>query len=164
MTRESYIKATAFLRKSEKRAKRANQINQILVSFVSIQYPLFLLVLFRDKHPFLLRAIVVPAVSYVLVSLFRKLCNVPRPYEKFNLPPALKKETEGKSFPSRHVFSAFVIAITIFTVFPTAGVIVGMAGIGLALLRVLGGVHEPRDVIAGALVGLVSGMVGYYML
>lgn len=33
---------------------------------------------------------------------------------------------------------------------------------GVALL--LGGVHEPRDVIAGALAGILCGVLGYYVL
>ena len=34
----------------------------------------------------------------------------------------------------------------------------------LGVLRVIGGVHEPRDVIAGALAGILCGVLGYYVL
>ena len=34
-------------------------------------------------------------------------------------------------------------------------------GILLGMIRVLGGVHEPRDVIAGAVIGIASGIIGF---
>ena len=40
----------------------------------------------------------------------------------------------------------------------------GLLGVVLAVLRVIGGVHEPRDVIAGALAGILCGVLGYYVL
>ena len=77
---------------------------------------------------------------------------------------AIEKDTAGKSFPSRHVFSVFIIAATIFYVHPSAGILLGLLGVVLAVLRVIGGVHEPRDVIAGALAGILCGVLGYYVL
>ena len=111
-----------------------------------------------------LRALLVPAISFAAVTLFRRIFNAPRPYEKFGLPPAIEKDTAGKSFPSRHVFSVFIIAATIFYVHPSAGILLGLLGVVLAVLRVIGGVHEPRDVIAGALAGILCGVLGYYVL
>ena len=118
----------------------------------------------RGQHFFFLRALLVPAVSFAAVTVFRRIFNAPRPYEKFGLPPAIEKDTAGKSFPSRHVFSVFIIAATIFYVHPSAGILLGLLGVVLAVLRVIGGVHEPRDVIAGALAGILCGVLGYYVL
>ena len=97
------------------------------------------------------------------VSVFRHILNVPRPYEKFEIAPAIEKETHGKSFPSRHVFSVFVIAMTIFYVYTNVGILLCIIGILLGIIRVIGGVHEPRDIIAGALIGILSGLVGFYL-
>lgn len=163
MTRESYIKITGIIRDNPTRIRFVRQSNKILTGLVFLLYPVFLLLMFIQGNPFLLRAIVVPAISFVAVSLFRKIVNVPRPYEKFDIPPALEKDTKGKSFPSRHVFSIFVIAMTIFYVHTGLGILLFICGIGLALIRVIGGVHEPRDVVAGALVGIISGVLGYYI-
>jgi membrane-associated phospholipid phosphatase len=44
------------------------------------------------------------------------------------------------------------------------GILIGIAGILLAWSRVAGGVHFPRDVIAGALIGVFSGVIGYYVI
>ena len=35
------------------------------------------------------------------------------------------------------------------------------AGIILAIVRVLGGVHFPRDVVVGAMIGILFGMIGF---
>lgn len=61
-------------------------------------------------------------------------------------------------------FPVFIIAATIFYVHPSAGILLGLLGVVLAVLRVIGGVHEPHDVIAGALAGILCGVLGYYVL
>lgn len=164
MTKESYIKLTGIIRNNPKRIRLTKFLNRLLTSFIFLLYPIFVVLLFVQKHPFFPRAILVPAISFVAVSVFRKVINVPRPYEKFEIPPVLEKDTPGKSFPSRHVFSVFVIAMTVFYLHTDAGILLFVIGVGLAAIRVIGGVHEPRDVIAGALIGIVSGIIGYYII
>ena len=78
--------------------------------------------------------------------------------------PIIKRKGTGKSFPSRHTFSIFVIAVTVFYFWPVAGIITGIAGAVLATVRVLGGVHFVRDVIAGAAIGIGCGLIGFYLI
>lgn len=164
MTKEQYIKITEPLRNDPEKTKRVVSMNQLLTSVVFMVYPLYMAVLYGEKDPKLLKVIFVPAISFVLVTAFRKIINAPRPYEKFEIPPVIEKDTKGKSFPSRHVFSVFIIAVTIFYSHPGPGVVIGLIGVAMAVIRVLGGVHEVRDVVAGALIGLVCGIVGFYIL
>ena len=164
MTKEQYIKITEPLRKDPEKTKRIVSMNQILTGVVFTVYPLYLIVLYAEKDPKLMKAILVPAISFVLVTVFRKIVNAPRPYEKFEIPPVIEKETKGKSFPSRHVFSVFIIAVTIFCSHTGPGILIGLIGVAMAIIRVLGGVHEIRDVVAGALVGLVCGILGFYII
>lgn len=161
MTRDTYIRLTKPLRENEKKARLLAYINKGLTAFVFLLYPLFLLSLLVERHPLLWRAILIPAISFAAVSIFRRIVNVPRPYEKFGLAPVLAKDTHGKSFPSRHVFSIYIIAMTILPVYPYLGITLLVLGLILAIIRVIGGVHEPRDVIAGALIGIVCGMLYY---
>ena len=70
----------------------------------------------------------------------------------------IKKDTAGRSFPSRHVFSIFVIGSTIWCVCHVFGAGVMAAGVVLAVIRVVTGVHFPKDVIAGAVIGFISGL------
>ena len=164
MTKEQYIKITEPMRSDPEKTKRIVSLNQILTGVVFMVYPLYIVMLYLEKDPKLMKAIFVPAVSFVLVTIFRKMINVPRPYEKFEIPPVIEKDTKGKSFPSRHVFSVFIIAVTIFCSHPGPGILIALIGVAMAVIRVLGGVHEPRDVIAGAVIGLVCGVVGFYIL
>ena len=152
MTKEQYIKITEPLRSNPERANRVTSLNHMLTALVFC------------VDPWLWRAILVPAVSFVGLSIVRKIINAPRPYEKFDMSPVLEKDTKGKSFPSRHVFSVFIIAMTIFYEHPGAGVLLGIIGLLLGIVRVLVGVHEPKDIAAGALAGIVCGIVGYYVI
>lgn len=163
MTKEQYIKITEPLRRDPEKTKRVVSMNQILTGVVFMVYPLYIAVLYGEKDPKLLKTILVPAVSFVFITVIRKIINAPRPYEKFGIPPVIEKDTKGKSFPSRHVFSVFIIAVTIFYSHPGAGILIGMIGVSMAVIRVLGGVHEVRDVVAGAVIGLLCGVVGFYL-
>lgn len=164
MTKEQYVKMTAPLREDEEKAKRVTGANQVLTGLIYFVYPLYLVSLFLEKNPLLLRSVIVPAVSFVLLTVVRRMINAPRPYEKFDMPPVIDKDTKGKSFPSRHVFSVFIIAFTIFVSYTGAGIMIALIGVAIAVIRVVGGVHEPRDVIAGAIAGIVAGIVGFWIL
>lgn len=103
--------------------------------------------------------VLVPALSFVAVSIFRNVHNAKRPYELYGFEPLIPKKTLGKSFPSRHVFSIFVIAVTVGHYYPEACIGLGLAGIMLGVLRVISGVHFPKDVVAGGAAGIFFGIV-----
>ena len=105
----------------------------------------------------------VTAVGFVAVSFFRRRFNAPRPYECCAIAPLIARDGAGKSFPSRHTFSAFAIAASWFAAsVPVAVVLLVAAGV-LAVCRVLGGVHFPRDVVAGAFIGSATGALAAFL-
>ena len=112
------------------------------------------------------RALLVPGVRFVLLSVFRNVVNRPRPYEAFELPPVIKKDTKGHSFPSRHVFSATIIAMTFILHSPWSwlGLIFLAIALLLAVVRVVSGVHYISDVVAGIIVAVVAAVLGYIVL
>ena len=110
------------------------------------------------------RYLSVCAVSFVALSTLRAILNRPRPYEAFDIDPLIPKDTQGKSFPSRHVFSAAVIACALLWMSPWLGTLGFAATAVLSVVRVVGGVHFPRDVIAGALLGIACGIVGFWIV
>lgn len=123
-------------------------------------YPVLLCLLYlkKDWHS-LLPAILVPGISFVLLTAARARINRPRPYETWDLSPLLHKETRGNSMPSRHVFSSAVISMAWLAYSPPAGAAFLAVSAAAALIRVLGGVHYPSDVAAGYLAGLAAGIV-----
>ena len=90
----------------------------------------------------------------------RYLINRKRPYEKFDVPPVIPKDTKGKSFPSRHVFSATVIAMTFLFMSPWMWLGVALLFVALleGVVRVVSGVHYISDVIAGMVVGILAAL------
>lgn len=138
--------------------------NRIVTICVYLLYPALLGLLFYTKNDGLLPAILIPGISFILLSIWRDRINRPRPYEVFDLEPAINKKTKGHSFPSRHIFSMFIIAVTVFYFYPLPGLLIGLVGAALAMNRVLGGVHFIRDVVCGAGVGIACGIAGFYLI
>ena len=71
MTRESYEKITGILRGHPRRIRLVCLLNHTLTGFIFVLYPAFLLLLFLEGSTFFLRALLVPAVSFAAVTLFR---------------------------------------------------------------------------------------------
>lgn len=103
------------------------------------------------------KVVLIPGLGFVGVSTFRKLYNAPRPYEVLDIVPLIPKDTIGKSFPSRHCFSSTIISMTACYVLGTAGIVFWCISVIIYALRIIGGIHFPKDVIAGCLVGIVIG-------
>ena len=103
--------------------------------------------------------LLVPATGFVILSLFRKKINHPRPYETWDIRPLLDKDSSGQSMPSRHVFSATIISMACFHAWTLIGMILLICSGLLALVRVLGGVHYPKDVLVGYACGFMLGLL-----
>ena len=101
----------------------------------------------------------IPASGFVILSLFRKKINAPRPYEVWEIIPLLDRDSPGQSMPSRHVFSATIISMACLHASLSVGVILLVLSALLGLVRVLGGVHYPKDVVVGYICGLVWGVI-----
>ncbi len=163
MTKESYEKISAPFRKSRHGALILNILNDVLAGVTFLSYPALLCVLFFRRDERIWEAILVPGISFRLLSIFRNIVNAKRPYELLKIDPLIRRESKGKSFPSRHVFSIFVIAVTFLHIQLPAGMLFLVFGILLAVIRVIGGVHFPRDVIVGALIGILTGLIEYFV-
>ena len=101
----------------------------------------------------------VPATGFVILSLLRKKINAPRPYEKWTINPLLDRDSPGRSMPSRHVFSATIISMACFHASLSLGVILLVLSAFLGVVRVLGGVHYPKDVVVAYICALAWGMI-----
>lgn len=175
MKKETYVAMLAALRAHGSLAQALVICNKAITYAIYVAYPVALAFLFvsegwadaplRGTLPsgptHLIQAFMVPFLSFIALTVARKAINAPRPYEVFGVAPLIPKDKEGSSFPSRHAFSIFVIATTFLVALPTPlpGALAMGLGMLLAIIRVLCGVHFPRDVIAGGLLGILAGAV-----
>ena len=173
MQKTTYISMTDALRARPVLTRGVSLANKVITDAVYVAYPCLLAWLAyaaatgaAGAAGMLLRAALVPGISFVLVTVLRKVINAPRPYEVFDAAPVIPKDTRGNSFPSRHAFSIFVIAMTFCACCPLAwvGPVMLAAGVLLAVIRVVSGVHFPCDVVVGALLGMLAGFVGLWIL
>lgn len=103
-----------------------------------------------------------PALCLFLVTVLRYAVDRPRPYDKAgaNIQPILhKKSGDRKSFPSRHLACAFVLATVILQFWIGAGICLLLFGAALGYVRFALGVHYPSDLFGGALLGVLCALL-----
>ena len=139
--------------------------NQILTGIVYICFIVLLFTLgYNKKFDELIRIVLVCGIPFILVSVFRYFYNAKRPYTLYEYEPIVAKEKEGQSMPSRHVFSAFVIASAFAYINWKFSIIFFVVAVLIAVHRVIVGVHFIKDVVVGAIVGIASGIIGFIII
>ena len=135
--------------------------NRFMVVVMPIVYlTLLTTIYFREGFgKQVLMYVFIPASGFVILSFLRKKINAPRPYEEWDIKPLLDRDSPGQSMPSRHVFSATIISMACLHASLTMGMICLTLSAFLGLVRVLGGVHYPKDVVVGYICGLVWGVI-----
>ena len=120
----------------------------------------FLLITARAAKESLLaggKLILFSALFFLLVSLLRHLVAAERPYQRGDGTPLRRGKND--SFPSRHAYSAFFIATLAFRLSAAISYCLFPAAIFLSFLRVFAYVHHPRDVVAGAFLGVLAAII-----
>lgn len=133
-------------------------LDKICTGMMYLCYPLSLIYVGIYKSTMLIKLISIPAISFVLVSLFRKFYNKKRPYE-CGIPSLLKKDTKGQSMPSRHIFSSSIISMCVLSISIPLGIFCWIITILNSVVRVLGGVHYPSDILVGMVLGILFGLL-----
>lgn len=164
MKQETYIKISDCVRRFKYGEQTVRYINLFMTRVIYVAFIVMLITLAFQRDERIVRIVLTTGISFVLVSLFRHVFNSDRPYTKYDFEPIVKKEKTGESMPSRHVFSAFVIGMAFLYVKPWLGVTVLALGAVMGFGRVVAGVHFPKDVIAGAIIGIASGIVGFWVI
>lgn len=164
MTQQRYKALMAFWQDRPGAALAMKMLSKTLTAGVYLGYILVELWLLLGGDPRLGRMTLVPMVVFLGGTVLRRWVNAPRPYEVYQIPPLTPKETQGQSFPSRHVFSASVIAAGFWWLCPAWGWVCAGVALAIALSRVLTGVHFPRDVAGGLLLGGGLGWMGFFVL
>jgi membrane-associated phospholipid phosphatase len=104
-----------------------------------------------------LRVLLSVGVVYAAVAAIGLRWRRHRPFARFEAIRELVPHEPARSFPSRHVASAFAMATVSTPAHPTIGRLMGNLAWALAASRVIAGLHYPTDVVAGAVLGVAVG-------
>ena len=106
MRKEAYERIFACIQKTRYGVKIINGISTAITYVTAVLYfsVLFWLV-WQESYRDACVTIAVPAVSFILVSVFRAKLNARRPYEVYQFQPLIPKDKCGNSFPSRQMDS-----------------------------------------------------------
>lgn len=160
MSEQEYLKIKEWVTKSEKRLKAVKLTYEYLPYAIAFFYLAAVFFLFFTGNIKIFRFTVVPAMLFLLVSVFRCIVSAKRPYELYNITPIMKKDKSGKSMPSRHTACAFAIAMAFMHLNVIIGTLMLILAIAVGVSRVLCGVHFVKDVIVGAVVAVIFDFAG----
>ena len=166
MKAENYKTMSVYFSETKARNKTIKALHDVLPLVMYIFYPVQLVILAINEglgSEVFLRFTLVPLCTLILVTVIRALVNAKRPYEVYDYTPAVHKDTIGKSFPSRHTVCAFIIAMAFMYINYRIGVIMLVIATIIGVTRVLAGVHFIRDVVSGAAIGILIGVLGFFV-
>lgn len=163
MRREHYEACAAFIQKTPARRRFFIGADRYLAWVTASLYALMLLFVWRHRREWLADALWIPAAVLVSVTLLRLLFRQPRPFERLHFEPIVAHRG-GASFPSRHAASSAAIACLGWMLWWPFGIVASLVAVAVSTLRVVLGIHQPKDVIAGVLLALLWSAVGFIYL
>ena len=151
-------------------AKRALKLGNLLLPWLFFVCYGVLLVHACFVEPFetmdLIKTLFVPLLALLAVSVMRLAIARPRPYTEAGAGITSfidKKNADEKSFPSRHLACATVIAMTFLHFYPIVGGFLLGASLLLGYIRFAVGLHYPSDLVAGAGLGVALGCLMFIL-
>jgi undecaprenyl-diphosphatase len=94
---------------------------------------------------------------FAVVSFIRWILPRARPFVNNNV--NLLFEHQGSSFPSGHTAFFFALSTIIYFYNKKIGALFFLSSILIVLARVFSGIHWPSDILAGLIVGIISGLI-----
>lgn len=151
-----------------KRNKPCNTVLKLCYNFLPlimfVSYGILIVFMFFSDIKIFARITLSPLTVFAIVTLFRKIFNRPRPYEKFATTSVFGKNKKGESMPSRHTACAFIIAMAFMYVSIPLGIAYLIISTLIMISRVLAGVHFISDVIAGIAISLLYGYFSFFII
>lgn len=158
-----YGKIEQFFRKRGVLLKSLKMLNKGIPIIAYFSYPLLLLYLILIKDERFFKVLLIPLIAFLFTTIIRKIKNEPRPYEKYDIHPLIQRTKKGESFPSRHTLSIMIIAFAFLYIHKILGIIFILLGLILAIIRIIAGIHFPRDIVAAIVISLIFGGVGFFL-
>lgn len=132
-------------------------VNYCIVAVGVIAFAILIVSTFLTNIYLCIKISLVCAISFVLVTILRKVLNFDRP----QIEGAIYSKKTGEAFPSRHTFSMMMIGLSWLNV----NVLVGFILCGLTMvlggIRIAMGAHSIRDVYGAILIAITCSLAGY---
>lgn len=171
MKGEYYQEMNSYLSSTKQKSTMVKSLHDILPVIMMISYPMQLFyLLFKDgfitglTSVEFLKFTLIPLALLILITIIRHIYNAKRPYEVYDFEPVVKNKTVGRSFPSRHTASAFIIAMAFLYLNTKLGVIMLILATLTGVTRVISGAHFIKDVVGGAVISIIFGAICFFLI
>ena len=124
---------------------------------------LFLIYNFKRYWKMVIEAGISAVLARLIVEIIRWFWYNPRPFMENNVNLILPYKATS-SFPSGHAAFFFALSCSVYFYNKKAGILFFIASFFIVLARVFVGIHWPMDILAGALVGVISALFVNFLL
>lgn len=164
MTRERYIRMTETTRRAVSRLPGGTKALRAPTLLCAAIYCASLLYLMFTGDRRIIRAVIVPAVCFAVVTVLRPLIGKQRPYDRYGVPPGRRLQTgQGKEHAQPPYGQRRRHRLRDCLCLSASGGLACMALLSAVIgsLRVLSGQHDISDVLAALALSLIISLVGY---
>lgn len=135
------------------------------VGYFLILIALFLFRNFKKHWPILFQIFSAAILArLVIVEIIRYLFPRLRPFVFLNFQPLFQYDPNKFSFPSGHAAFYFALSTIIYFYNKKAGLFFYLASFLISISRVFSGIHWPSDILAGAIIGIFSGLLIFLLI
>ena len=110
------------------------------------------------------RMFAVGFVNVIVYKIIKRWIARPRPYRTCPGIRACSRSLDEFSFPSGHMLHSVAFSLILTVYYPMSALFVWPLTILIALSRIVLGLHYPRDVIVGGLIGGITAAISFNLL
>jgi len=121
---------------------------------------IFLVINVKKHWRVVIMAITTAVISrFVIAEIIRWIWFRPRPFVALNFIPLINQSPAEAAFPSAHASFYFALSTIIYLYNKKLGIFFLTSTFLITVARVFVGVHWPLDIVAGAIIGIILGLV-----